>query len=120
MRTASAAPPFSVKRFAAALGRVAGGTLFFVVLAATLGLPSGKRPPMSSSALAGSQPSWKLDASENRRHRSANFDRTAVLKPEAGTQDAALEFAAPIMPARTSRPHWALLTGLLSGAAIDR
>ncbi len=120
MRTAPIAPQFPVKRFAAALARVTGGTLFFVVLAATLGLPSGKRPPESNFAPAGSQPSWKVDASENRRHRSANFDRTAVLKPEAGTQDAGPEFAAPIMPARTSRPHWALLTGLLSAAAIDR
>ena len=45
-----------VKRLAAALIRVAGGSLFFVLLAATLGLPGEKRSPHSGLALAGTQP----------------------------------------------------------------
>ena len=68
-----------VKRLAAALVRVAGGSLFFVLLAATLGLPGEKRSPHSGSALAGTQLARRVGSTRLLRRLPRDVPRLASL-----------------------------------------
>jgi len=76
-----------VKRLAAALIRVASGSLFFVFLAATLGLPGGNRSPHPRSALAGSQPARGTGAARPARRLPRGVPRSACLATHAGVSE---------------------------------
>ncbi len=72
-----------VKRLVAALIRVAGGSLFFVFLAATLGLPGGNRSPHPRSALAGSELARGAGAVRPARRLPRGVPRSACLATHA-------------------------------------
>ena len=56
MRLRRASSPIRVRQLVAALIRITGGSVLFVLLAATVGLPGEKRSLHTASALADTQP----------------------------------------------------------------
>ena len=81
-----------VKRFAAALIRVASGSLFFVFLAATLGLPGEKRPAHSGLALAGTQPARRAGSARLLRRLPRDVPRLASLAIHAEVSESGYPF----------------------------